>query len=231
MEDGDSAAESGIMDQRPKSEDAEGLVGSAAVEDAGGHGRTTESRGRSFRRSTSAEESSFTISAMPLRPIPFLICRKFSVAWFSLSAFTSYSMGCLEVSICFTVGPLGSEYFCFCSGTYYEGRIRLKAGICWQKQVTHYLLPLLEQSSIRMSWLMLIFCKVPYFMRMLFEDTEAIEAIKSDHVAARNKNAENIMKPLETKPKPPKLKPAVHRGQIIVLSTFGHYDLQYGPKS
>ncbi|RVW88715.1 hypothetical protein CK203_043793 [Vitis vinifera] len=44
------------------------------------------------------------------------------------------------------------------------------------------------------------------------EDTEAIEAIKSDQVAARNKNAENIMKPLETKPKPPKLKPAVHRG-------------------
>lgn len=44
------------------------------------------------------------------------------------------------------------------------------------------------------------------------EDTEAIEAIKSDQVAARNKNAENIMKPLETKPKPLKLKPAVHRG-------------------
>lgn len=34
MGDGDSAAESGIMDQRPKSEDAEGFVGSAAVEDA-----------------------------------------------------------------------------------------------------------------------------------------------------------------------------------------------------
>lgn len=46
------------------------------------------------------------------------------------------------------------------------------------------------------------------------EDTEAIEAIKSDQVAARNKNAENIMKPLETKPKPPKLKPAVHRVRL-----------------
>lgn len=34
MEDGEFAAESGIMDQRPKNEDAEVLVGSAAVEDA-----------------------------------------------------------------------------------------------------------------------------------------------------------------------------------------------------
>lgn len=130
------------------------------------------------------------------------------------------------------------------------------AGICWQKQVTHYLLPLLEQSSIsKMDDLLFIYFSVYLFknynislfyysgclllpnMNFLFvffrdvmadanilqgaifhedavEDTEAIEAIKSDQVAARNKNAENIMKPLETKPKPPKLKPAVHRVRL-----------------
>ena len=50
MEDGESAAESGIMDQRPKNEDAEVLVGSAPVENAVAmeerHGAEEEASGR-----------------------------------------------------------------------------------------------------------------------------------------------------------------------------------------
>ena len=52
-------------------------------------------------KSTSAEESSLTISALPSRPIPFLICRKFYAAWSSPSVFTRYGtvgrlFGCWE---------------------------------------------------------------------------------------------------------------------------------------
>lgn len=43
------------------------------------------------------------------------------------------------------------------------------------------------------------------------DDTDTIE---SELAAAKNKNSESILKPLETKPKSLKLKPAAHRVRL-----------------
>ena len=52
------------------------------------------------------------------------------------------------------------------------------------------------------------------FQEDAVEDNDATESIKSDQVAAGNKNTENIVKSLETKPKPLKPKPAAHRVRL-----------------
>ncbi|KAK9281765.1 hypothetical protein L1049_004670 [Liquidambar formosana] len=75
-------------------------------------------------------------------------------------------------------------------------------GICWQKQVTHCLLPSREQSSTS-----------AIFHEDIVEDSEEIEN-ESDQAEGRKKNVENLWKPLKANPKQlrNKPKPAAHRG-------------------